>query len=283
MPLWGRSGRSLPRLVSPAQSSACCHSGPCVPLAHVARGDRRSVPFSDRPRRDLARPRARGPGVPVDPAPAGGTVTSTLASGLLDGGRMFGRRGEPRDPRPPCDPARGDPRRRTGATLRRVSGSLGRSSAHGRRRDVGRPSTRRYLSSSTCSRRDRPPDSPLRSHSGVPPTGCGTARRRGPCDGPRRRPRRPLEGRTRRARRSSRPPRPPSCGRRSHPHRVARCLAAQATSELAASVRQARRAATSSARTAPVKMLFPLVFLVLPAFLLLTVVPVLLTTVRSIG
>jgi hypothetical protein len=30
-------------------------------------------------------------------------------------------------------------------------------------------------------------------------------------------------------------------------------------------------------------MLFPLVFLVLPAFLLLTVVPVLLTTVRSIG
>ena len=58
----------------------------------------------------------------------------------------------------------------------------------------------------------------------------------------------------------------------------------QATSELAASVRQARRAATSErARTAPVKMLFPLVFLVLPAFLLLTVVPVLLTTVRSIG
>ncbi len=59
---------------------------------------------------------------------------------------------------------------------------------------------------------------------------------------------------------------------------------AQATAELAASVRQARRAATMErARTAPVKMLFPLVFLVLPAFLLLTVVPVLLTTVRSIG
>ena len=59
---------------------------------------------------------------------------------------------------------------------------------------------------------------------------------------------------------------------------------AQATGELAASVRQARRTATAErARTAPVKMLFPLVFLVLPAFLLLTVVPVLLTTVRSLG
>jgi tight adherence protein C len=57
----------------------------------------------------------------------------------------------------------------------------------------------------------------------------------------------------------------------------------EATRELAASVRHARRASTSErARTAPVKMLFPLVFLVLPAFLLLTVVPVLLTTLRSI-
>ncbi|MEO8425309.1 MAG: type II secretion system F family protein [Actinomycetota bacterium] len=59
---------------------------------------------------------------------------------------------------------------------------------------------------------------------------------------------------------------------------------ADSTAELAASVRVARRAAvTERARTAPVKMLFPLVFLVLPAFLLLTVVPVLLTTVRSIS
>ncbi len=53
---------------------------------------------------------------------------------------------------------------------------------------------------------------------------------------------------------------------------------------LANDVREARSAsATERARAAPVKMLFPLVFLILPAFLLLTVVPVLVTTVRSIG
>jgi tight adherence protein C len=56
-----------------------------------------------------------------------------------------------------------------------------------------------------------------------------------------------------------------------------------ATRDLAAEVRSSRRAAVAErARAAPVKMLFPLVFLILPAFLLLTVVPVLLTTVRSI-
>ena len=56
-----------------------------------------------------------------------------------------------------------------------------------------------------------------------------------------------------------------------------------ATRDLAADVRSSRRAAVAErARAAPVKMLFPLVFLILPAFLLLPVVPVLLTTVRSI-
>jgi Flp pilus assembly protein TadB len=59
---------------------------------------------------------------------------------------------------------------------------------------------------------------------------------------------------------------------------------AEEIARLASDVREVRRAAaTQRARTAPVKMLFPLVFLVLPAFLLLTVVPVLLTTVASIG
>jgi len=57
----------------------------------------------------------------------------------------------------------------------------------------------------------------------------------------------------------------------------------EATRELARTVREARRSETlERARTAPVRMLFPLVFLILPAFLLLTVVPVLITTVRTI-
>jgi tight adherence protein C len=52
---------------------------------------------------------------------------------------------------------------------------------------------------------------------------------------------------------------------------------------LADEVRSTRRvAAGERARKAPVQMLFPLVFLVLPAFLLLTVVPVLVATLGSI-
>jgi tight adherence protein C len=52
---------------------------------------------------------------------------------------------------------------------------------------------------------------------------------------------------------------------------------------LADDIRASRRAVTSErARKAPVQMLFPLVFLVLPAFLLLTVVPVLVATLGSI-
>ena len=59
---------------------------------------------------------------------------------------------------------------------------------------------------------------------------------------------------------------------------------AEACADLATSVRADRRARRMErARTAPVKMLFPLVFLILPAFLLLTVVPVLLATVGAIA
>ena len=66
--------------------------------------------------------------------------------------------------------------------------------------------------------------------------------------------------------------------------RSPRGSSADAQRRSGADVRAERRAlAAERARTAPVKMLFPLVFLILPAFLLLTVVPVLLSTVRSIG
>lgn len=44
-----------------------------------------------------------------------------------------------------------------------------------------------------------------------------------------------------------------------------------------------RRAAEEQARRAPVKMLFPLVFLILPAFILLTVVPMLLSAFSSLS
>ncbi len=52
---------------------------------------------------------------------------------------------------------------------------------------------------------------------------------------------------------------------------------------IADDLRLERRAqAEMAARQAPVKMLFPLVFLILPAFLLLTVGPVVLSTIRSL-
>jgi tight adherence protein C len=56
-----------------------------------------------------------------------------------------------------------------------------------------------------------------------------------------------------------------------------------ALGELADESRAVRRAAGEArARAAPVKLLFPLALLILPAFLLLTVVPVVLATLRSL-
>jgi tight adherence protein C len=58
---------------------------------------------------------------------------------------------------------------------------------------------------------------------------------------------------------------------------------ASALHHVAEELRNDRRAgAEERARRAPVKMLFPLVFLILPAFLLLTVGPVLLATIRTL-
>jgi Flp pilus assembly protein TadB len=57
--------------------------------------------------------------------------------------------------------------------------------------------------------------------------------------------------------------------------------AGPALTRLAAAIRaQARRRAMARARTVPVRLLFPLVFLVLPAFLVLTVAPVVLAGLR---
>ena len=66
-------------------------------------------------------------------------------------------------------------------------------------------------------------------------------------------------------------------------HHAVGSQVSEALAELTREVREAARAAAAErARTAPVKMLFPLVFMVLPAFLLLTVAPVLVATLQSI-
>jgi tight adherence protein C len=65
-------------------------------------------------------------------------------------------------------------------------------------------------------------------------------------------------------------------------HRLGTSLSATLRA-VAIDLRDARRArAEELARSAPIRMLFPLVFLILPAFLLLTVGPVVLATLRSL-
>ncbi|MGI8427137.1 MAG: type II secretion system F family protein [Actinomycetota bacterium] len=60
--------------------------------------------------------------------------------------------------------------------------------------------------------------------------------------------------------------------------------AASSLETLAGEIRRVRRRkAEEQARRAPVKILFPMVFLILPAFLVLTVIPVVLGTLRNIG
>lgn len=76
-------------------------------------------------------------------------------------------------------------------------------------------------------------------------------------------------------------------------HRVTRTLArserrgvpvADAVEELAAELRaRARAAAETEARTAPVRMLFPPAFCFLPAFVVLTIVPIAIDAMRSLG
>ena len=59
---------------------------------------------------------------------------------------------------------------------------------------------------------------------------------------------------------------------------------ASALENFAGEIRRARRRkAEEQARRAPVKILFPMVFLILPAFLVLTVIPVVMGTLHNIG